>query len=421
MTTYFVDDGGSDTSPYDTWVKAANALQTVLSIASAGDIVKVEKTHNETSSAADLNLTAISENPGVEIVRVDSSDSDSYAPTGGSSNFTTDTGAYQIHPKSSGNYYGVHFDSNEHIALNNDDDGFSKFIDCDFTIGVADRVSLNKGFQEMRGCVIDTHDSGATFAAPIIVSQTGTTCRIVNTTFTGNVSHRSNVTELWYPGHVEYIGCDLSGFTTNPTGLLYSSAFGMVKYVDCKLPPNYSLGAIGDRAARIEVIRCDGTDDYQVASGEGDLVSEGTIIRTGGAAKSWECTTKAEAGATSPFYTPWIYAVADAAESKNFDIHFAYSGSQLTEEEIFMELEVMDSAATPYGVMITSQKKAILGDAVGNPNTATETWGGSETYEEYLRITETVGVANSVVRARIGIEKSSQSDEIYIDPYLEIS
>ena len=43
MTTYFVASGGSNTSPYDTWAKAATSLQTALTAAtSAGDIVVVQ-------------------------------------------------------------------------------------------------------------------------------------------------------------------------------------------------------------------------------------------------------------------------------------------------------------------------------------------------------------------------------------------
>lgn len=40
MTIYYVDSAGSDTAPYDTWAKAAAALQTVISIPpAAGDII----------------------------------------------------------------------------------------------------------------------------------------------------------------------------------------------------------------------------------------------------------------------------------------------------------------------------------------------------------------------------------------------
>ena len=39
MTTYYMDTAGSNTSPYDTWAKAAASLQTVADTATAGDIV----------------------------------------------------------------------------------------------------------------------------------------------------------------------------------------------------------------------------------------------------------------------------------------------------------------------------------------------------------------------------------------------
>lgn len=36
-TVYYVDPAGSNTAPYDTWAKAATALQTVADIVVAGD------------------------------------------------------------------------------------------------------------------------------------------------------------------------------------------------------------------------------------------------------------------------------------------------------------------------------------------------------------------------------------------------
>lgn len=39
MTTYYVDSAGSNTSPYDTWAKAANAIATPLALVAAGDTV----------------------------------------------------------------------------------------------------------------------------------------------------------------------------------------------------------------------------------------------------------------------------------------------------------------------------------------------------------------------------------------------
>ena len=43
MATYFISNGGSNTSPYDTWAKAATTIQTALTAASTdGDIVVLQ-------------------------------------------------------------------------------------------------------------------------------------------------------------------------------------------------------------------------------------------------------------------------------------------------------------------------------------------------------------------------------------------
>ena len=48
MTTYYVDSAaGSNTSPYDTWAKAATALPTITAIVGAGEVSYVASTHSK--------------------------------------------------------------------------------------------------------------------------------------------------------------------------------------------------------------------------------------------------------------------------------------------------------------------------------------------------------------------------------------
>ena len=50
LTTYYVDSAGSNTAPYDTWAKAANALATIAAIDVAGDTIYCASTGSETSA-----------------------------------------------------------------------------------------------------------------------------------------------------------------------------------------------------------------------------------------------------------------------------------------------------------------------------------------------------------------------------------
>lgn len=419
MTTYYLDDGGSNTSPYDTAAKAANAWATIAALVGVGDVVKIEVTSVEDSAGSDFNMEGLNTNAGVTYVRVDTTDSDSYDNTTATYNFTTSGGNFEIDLNAGGLFNGLRFSSVEKIAVGSDNDAPQLYKDCWFKLGVSD--SLMFAFAcSFIDCTIETADTGT---SPVPIFSTNSLLNIGtirNLTCGSGTEHRSVIGSV--VGDFEIVGSDFSAMTTNPTYLNGSNVHGVMRLIDCKLPPNYvAFQGTSDTMRRVVLIRCNDTDQIEAHADNGAHVSEATIIRTGGANKSWECTTNAECVTGNTFHTEWMYGIADAAESKTFDIHFAYSGTRLTEEEIFMELEFMDSASTPYGTMVSSQKKALLGDSVGNPNTASETWGGSETYEEYLRITETVGVANSLVRARICIEKTSQTDEVYIDPYLVIS
>lgn len=66
MADLFVDNAGSNTSPYDTWAKAATALLTATAAAAAGDSIYVAETHAETLTA-DTTYTMAS---GVRIICV---------------------------------------------------------------------------------------------------------------------------------------------------------------------------------------------------------------------------------------------------------------------------------------------------------------------------------------------------------------
>ncbi len=423
MTVFYVDDDGSDTWPYSSWGGAANDITTVFTSAVAGDIIKVETTHVQNVSTGDFDLNGPTPNPGPIVVRVDKSDSDSYDPDGSTENFQTTGGNYEIDLNNAHTWYGMRFNSNELIRVGGSDSASQRYVDCVFTVGSTSALNVSDGAEEFIDCTVDTTTSINRFNQLIHISATPRGVRFVNLVLanTSAVGHRQSATYLWNPGGpVEFIGCDFSAMTRSDARLTDPNGRGFARFIDCKLPPNHNLPSYSNRNVAIELIRCDGTDDYQYASTQGTLISEATIVRTGGAPKSWEITTRNRCGATVPFCTPWIYGFVDSTGSKDFDLHFAYSGTRLTEEEIYMEVELMDSASTPYGSTITTQKRAVLGDTVGNPTTATETWGGTETYEEYLRVTATVGVADTIVRARICVEKTSQTDEIYVDPYLEI-
>ena len=424
MATRYLDStasqGGSPSSPYTSKTTAASSWSQINGVIAAGDIIIMHKAHRETVSSGDITIATGLSGRGAILVRQDLS-TDAYDTSDATINFEVLSGGDDIIITNAIHVYGARFAAIDQVRVGGDADGTQEFTDCHFKVGPADALVIDFGVNKFTNCTFLTHSSSNN-STELFFLDDGAHTRFVGGQTSTGCEYRDRVLDgdAIQFSSAEFVGFDMSNMTRSPTYLMDAAPINLT-YIDCDLPPNYTVLTTNDSHRCIDLVRCTGSDELERHCHNGSAVNEPTIVRTGGATNSLECITNSYCGYANAFFTPWFYGIADAAESKNFDIHFAYSGTRLTDEEIFIELEFMDSATAPFGTMVTSQKRAILGDTVGNPTTASETWGGSETYEEYLRITQTVGVANSMVRARIGIEKTSQTDEIYVDPYLEIS
>ena len=83
MATYFVASGGSNTSPYDTWAKAATSLQTALTAASTnGDIVVIQHDAVPTANKEQSADTTYTFQADVSLISASADDaSTAYTPT----------------------------------------------------------------------------------------------------------------------------------------------------------------------------------------------------------------------------------------------------------------------------------------------------------------------------------------------------
>lgn len=64
MATYYSDSAGSNTAPYDTWAKAATAIQTVLDLATAGEIIYARGTQT-VAAQIDIDTNSGDETSGL--------------------------------------------------------------------------------------------------------------------------------------------------------------------------------------------------------------------------------------------------------------------------------------------------------------------------------------------------------------------
>jgi hypothetical protein len=146
VATYFVWTGGSNTSPYDTWAKAATAFGTAVAAAtSAGDIIKVSHVNSE-SISGDANYTFAAD---VRVISCnkDSSDAPTVGATitGGAGNYTINlAGAFDVY------IYGLTFNcgtggGSRGVQINFNDGGHYETELCTFSPSAGGNVIFNQG------------------------------------------------------------------------------------------------------------------------------------------------------------------------------------------------------------------------------------------------------------------------------------
>ena len=130
MANIRVWDGGSNTSPYDTWAKAATAIQTALTAWSSGDQVWVASDHDEKWSAnTTLTIGSATKADQALVISVNRTD-DSYQnmEDGGGALDAKTNGVYDIVLDCNAVFVGTHMKAGDNIQFDQDNLDI-KFID----------------------------------------------------------------------------------------------------------------------------------------------------------------------------------------------------------------------------------------------------------------------------------------------------
>lgn len=144
MATIHVDNSGSNTSPYDTFAKAANLLQTALTLWTQSDgTIFMAAGHNE-SNAGLLTLTCSNSTTAskVEVKRVSTSDF-SYSGTPSSFNIQAGAGG-DIFFDLNAVFHGIYFDTQDDMFGANGK--VTHLIDC--FLQIDDDFSINNNFAD---------------------------------------------------------------------------------------------------------------------------------------------------------------------------------------------------------------------------------------------------------------------------------
>jgi hypothetical protein len=438
MPTYYVDDGGNATDPYDTWAKAAtslSALDDAKSLAS-GDIVYIGHNHvcPFTHSASRTIAGPTSGAPCVIISATQGSDPPTYQKSS-TDQVDTSEGAYSITLDGSFALYGVRIKSGANVLLAADADETSYARDCTFAVGANGIVSTgdNYGRHLLFDCHVDLTADGTTNRSGAIIGTGFTNVYIDGLTFT-NPGYRTGIvisSDQASSLHVSGVNC--TGMQ-NLCELVGSSASSDGRISNCLLVSGQGVLAFSPtRGMRsFYIINCGTADAPQAMTHQGfggETVSTGAIYRSSGATVEtinvgWLITTLESCSEYGPYYTPWMVGACDAG-SRTFDVFITNDTADFTDAQAWLEVEYLTTSDSPLSATARDQRATITTTAVAQTDDTSSTWNGTGpafTYKQKLSVTVTVGEAGQYrARVAVGVASIAGSRNFYIDPKVTVT
>ena len=446
MAVYFCDDGGSNTSPYDTWAKAAtsiNALDAAVAFAS-GDIVYFGHDHNcQAVNAASLTITGPTSGlPVIFISATTGSNPPAYQKGTGTQIDTTEGATFDVTLDGSFSLYGILIKSGRHILTVNDPDELFYSENCTFAPGPTGYVetdALNAATKVFKNLIVDLSQDGTTDRSTSVFLHNGPPHVLFNRLSFVNAGFRTGV--IFQCGAaagapLEISGADFSGFTNATTCELFTGETGNQPILtNCKTASSFTLvnataPNVGVRIALTNVGPADDPTSLRLHTYFGDIVSSTLIYRSGGAtiegiANSWLVTTRATCNEYAPFHSPWIYGVVSSTGSKNFDLYVTNDTGDFTDAQAWLEVEYLATSDSPLWTLASDQRATITTTAANQDDDTASTWNGSGpafTFKQRLRVTATVGETGQF-RARVvtGVASIASSRNFCVDPAVFVS
>jgi hypothetical protein len=448
MATYYVSPSGSDTSPYDTWAKAAIKLSTIAAIDVAGDTVYVDSTAACPEGAMGSDLSLAWAGTRASPTRILSADPAHGNPpsqlTVGAA--VTATGNFSFKPLQAANFsavyvYGTIFQSG--VYLDGGTGTLAIATSGEFHL-VCDMCKFRQDGNNSGNLVIGINNSPHTRIELINcawrVAHASSVINIIAAAnsvfirgmtyetgaFTACASAFSGTSATWY-------GLDLSALP-NTVALVPSGTGTLLRFADCRLPSGWTgtVGASPNRDGRIEATCVDETGtNYRlsVLSFTGTINSETTIIRTSGATDgvtglSWKMVTNNNAigflisSLASQEIIRWNNTVGSPITATIEILHD--SATALNDDEIWLECTYLGASGSPLASFLTDAKASVLASAAAQ-TASSATWtttGMSNPNTQKLSVTFTPQL-KGFIHAVVKVCKASKT--VYICPKLEIS
>lgn len=459
MAIYCIWSGGDGTQTNTTqtagtldWSKADASVADLITYDAAafttsGNTIYFADDHNDPNKAAHWTLTGPTSGLPVILISADRTQSTPTVKAGTGDQLSSLGGTYDLMVKGSFSLHSMRCCSGGHTRLINS--GSEQLItthSCTYAPGRWSYIFLIGPSQHYDMTVDLTADGTDSIASPVILTTSsadsgwaGGHCSVSGLAFINAVSRTSVVMQPTV-GLLLVDGADFSGFTHATTCEIVSTAGpngAGSRVSNCKTAATWAPFAgttvssyNAEPLTLTNVGPADAPTYLAAISSTGRLLSSTDIYRTGGATIegvpcSWLITTTSNCSEHSPFYTPWRYGTLSSTGSKTFDVYVTNDTADLTDAEIWLEVEYKNESTEAIWARATDQRATITTTAAAQTDDTTSTWNGSGpsfTYKQKLSVTATVNQTGQYrVRVAVGKTSVAGSAYLYIDPAVTVS
>jgi hypothetical protein len=362
MATYYVNSNASGANDGSSWTDAYTSIVSAISAATtAGDIIKVHKTHKQILSAS----TTFTFTDGIFVVVVDKDASDALAEMDGTNGYIGNTTTtWGITWRGSAYFYGLYLrlegTGSTGISLGTTDNTRQEYRKCTFLNSSAGNAIISFGDAGTAGHQGIFKLFDCTFADDTAVTghriSLGASVELV-----GCVVHSSGSTmfSVGNDSRLTAIGCDFSAYSGTLFGT--NSAEATSHYLaNCKLHGSVTVlsGPTHEADAQVLLTNCaSGDQHYHLAhySGLGSTVISTSIYANDNIADtdlSWVVDGSSNASKVEPYMSPWIavHHTGTAAITPSLEVVRSGSSTAYKDDEVWTDWLYPGTSGSPLSV-----------------------------------------------------------------------
>jgi hypothetical protein len=443
---YVRSTDGNNADSGATWALAKATLAGAAAIDAAGDTIYISQVHAE-STAGNVNITLAGTRASP--TRVLCGNDAAEPPTALAATATLSvTGISTLNFSAANAYlYGLTLQAgsagnNASLNLSTTANGRFVWDSCIFsltTTNTSARINVTGADHaaiEWRNCSINFGNTGAS----VNFTTNGSTFRWIGggavlgssspNPATNAIFGGTGVGGMWLIENVDFSNFAAAVHIDNGGG---SNTNTMILR-NCKLPAAWSGTLVRTAITaprRVSMYNCAaGATNYAlwIEQLEGAIRDETTLVRTGGASDgvtpiSYKMTSTANVAypGGSLYSDEIVTRVNTTGSPMTLTVHILHdSVTNLTDDEVWVEVNYLGSSATPIATLITDAKADVLATAAAQA-ASSETWtttGMANPNKQMLEVTFTPQMAGFVI-ARVALAKASKT--IYYCPKAELS